>query len=293
VDFDALLSILYPQNYNTLEERSFEEWTSILKLSTRWGFTSIRDLAIRCIKPPSALQRLVVARKYDIEQWIVPALVGLCERPEPLSLNEASLLDLEDFVLVGSVRESVRSSNLVVRGAGIRDHILTWKGELESPPSPVSDSPGTLTPPVPQPPSADLQLERPPRTVSDSPGTLTAPAPQPPSADLQLERPPRTGSDSLGTLTAPAPQPPPADLQLERPPRTVSDSPGTPIARQPSSAALLSNHVQQGFASPSSFSGFTRRISMYSGTVDPPTNSAAGDDIQSSSHSKKKGKKGK
>ncbi|KAH9962483.1 hypothetical protein BJV74DRAFT_787129 [Russula compacta] len=53
VDFDAFLSLLYPLNFNTREERSFEEWSSILDLSTRWGFASIRDLAIRSLKPPT------------------------------------------------------------------------------------------------------------------------------------------------------------------------------------------------------------------------------------------------
>jgi hypothetical protein len=111
VDFDAFLSILYPQNYNTLEERSFEEWSSILDLSTRWGFASIRDLAIRRIsymgrrpirqlglRSPATLSRLLLARKHAVEQWIVPALLELCESPEPLSLEEARLMDFEDVL---------------------------------------------------------------------------------------------------------------------------------------------------------------------------------------------------
>ncbi|KAI0002273.1 hypothetical protein BJV74DRAFT_741415, partial [Russula compacta] len=108
VDFDAFLSILYPLNFNTREEHSFEEWTSILDLSTRWGFTTIRDLAIRCLKPPTPLQRLLLARKCGVEEWILPALQELCERPLPLTLDEARLMDVEDIVLVGSVRETVR-----------------------------------------------------------------------------------------------------------------------------------------------------------------------------------------
>jgi len=158
-DFDALLSILYPQNYNKLYPRSFKEWTSILELSTRWGFTSIRDLAIRCANVPSSLQRLVAARKYDIEGWVVPALLGLCERPEPLTLNEARLLGVEDVVLVGTVRQSVRSSDLTVQGVGIGDHIRAWKDKLERVPSPVSDPPGTPqspTSPGTPPPSGGL-----------------------------------------------------------------------------------------------------------------------------------------
>jgi hypothetical protein len=159
VDFDAFLSVLYPQyvylsqhqgacfifvpflrNFNTLEERTFEEWSSILDLSTRWGFAGIRNLAIRCLKPPSPLRRLLLARKYAVEEWVNPALLELCERPEPLSLDEARHLDFEDVVLVGSVRQNVRSTTLATDGAGIRDCIQAWRsGEPWSrPPTPHS-----------------------------------------------------------------------------------------------------------------------------------------------------------
>ncbi|KAI9508389.1 hypothetical protein F5148DRAFT_1013693 [Russula earlei] len=133
-DFDALLSILYPRNYDTLEQRSFEEWSSILALSTRWGFTSIRDLALRCVKPPSPLHRLILARKYNVEKWVLPALLELCERPQPLSVDEGRLIDFEDVVLVMSVRQTVRSSNLTVAGAEIKDCIqASTRGEPWSP----------------------------------------------------------------------------------------------------------------------------------------------------------------
>ena len=174
VDFDAFLSILYPQyvnlidqsiqhqtrdsylslipsprNFNTLEERSFEEWSSILDLSTRWGFTSIRDLAIRCLKPPSPLRRLILARKCAVEEWVNPALLELCERPEPLSLDEARLMDFEDVVLVGSVRQNVRTSTLTTNGAGIRDCIQAWKRGEPWSPDPATVAPPTRDTPVP------------------------------------------------------------------------------------------------------------------------------------------------
>jgi hypothetical protein len=98
-----------------------------LGLSTRWGFTSIRDLAIRCIGIPDPLKRLTLARKYAIDKWIHPAILELCQRPEPLILEEARLMDFEDVILVESVRQAVRSSTLTVNGTGIRDHIRTWK----------------------------------------------------------------------------------------------------------------------------------------------------------------------
>jgi hypothetical protein len=129
-----LIFVPFPRNFNTLEERSFEEWSSILDLSTRWSFASIRDLAIRCLKPPSPLRRLILARKYAIGEWVDPALLELCERPEPLSLDEARLMDFEDVVLLGSVRQNVRSPTLTTNDAGIRDCIQAWRsGEPWSP----------------------------------------------------------------------------------------------------------------------------------------------------------------
>jgi hypothetical protein len=115
-----------------------DEWLSILDLSTRWGFASIRELAIRCLKPPTPHQRLVLARKYAIEQWILPALQELCERPLPLTPDEARLMGIEDVVLVGSVRESVRSNKATVVAADIIDCIealregKSWQRPSES-----------------------------------------------------------------------------------------------------------------------------------------------------------------
>ena len=138
----CLMLVLMLRSYNTLERRTFEEWSSILDLSTRWGFTSIRDLAIRCItymvppysrcqstrEPPIILSQLLLARKHAVGHWIVPALLELCKRPEPLSLEEARLMDFEDVLFVGSIRQAVRSPTLMVLGGGIRNCIQAWKG---------------------------------------------------------------------------------------------------------------------------------------------------------------------
>jgi len=135
-DFDAFLSVLYPLNFNSSEERSFEELSSILDLATRWGFTSIRDMAIRCLKPPTPYHRLILGRKSVVEEWILPALQELCERPEPVTLDEARVMDFEDVVLVESVRETIRSRSLRVRSAGIRECIDAYRrGETWKPPA--------------------------------------------------------------------------------------------------------------------------------------------------------------
>ena len=93
---------------------SYEEWKSVLHLSTRWDFSSIRRLALGSINPPTAHDRLLLARTYSVDDWVTPALSALCERTTPLSLSEARQMSIEDVVLVSTVREDIRSRALQV-----------------------------------------------------------------------------------------------------------------------------------------------------------------------------------
>ncbi|KAF8270196.1 hypothetical protein EI94DRAFT_1571929 [Lactarius quietus] len=104
-DFEPFLSILYPH----FEEHdlSYEQWRSVLHLSARWGFASRRKLALESIKPPTPYDRLLLARKYSVDDWIDPALTALCERMAPLSLEEARGMNIEDVVLVSTIRERI------------------------------------------------------------------------------------------------------------------------------------------------------------------------------------------
>ncbi|KAF8504682.1 hypothetical protein F5888DRAFT_774193 [Russula emetica] len=117
-DFEAFLSILYPENFEQ-RDLSYEEWKSVLHLSTCWDFTSIRRLALNNIQPPTPHDRLLLARTYSVDQWVIPALSALCEREASLSLDEARRMDIEDVVLVATVREDIRSRNLQVDAAEI------------------------------------------------------------------------------------------------------------------------------------------------------------------------------
>ena len=91
----------------------------MLHLSTCWDFTSIRRLVLNNIQPPTPRDRLTLARIYSVDHWVIPALSALCERKAPLSLDEARQMDIEDVVLVATVREDIRSRNLQVGAAEI------------------------------------------------------------------------------------------------------------------------------------------------------------------------------
>ncbi len=42
-----------------------------------------------------------------MDHWIVPALTALCERTAPLSLDEARGMNIEDVVLIATIREDI------------------------------------------------------------------------------------------------------------------------------------------------------------------------------------------
>ncbi|KAH8979170.1 hypothetical protein EDB86DRAFT_2748328, partial [Lactarius hatsudake] len=109
-DFEALLSVLYPANFGAYE-LTYEQWKSVLHLSTHWGFTSLREFALRSITP-TPHDRLVLARTYSIDHWVLPALTALCERSFPLSLDEARQMSMGDVILVARVREEIRGTTL-------------------------------------------------------------------------------------------------------------------------------------------------------------------------------------
>ncbi|KAH9174995.1 hypothetical protein EDB89DRAFT_429569 [Lactarius sanguifluus] len=121
-DFEALLSVLYPVNFEA-HELTYEQWKSILHLSTRWGFASLRKLAIKSIKPPTSHDQFVLARTYSIDHWVLPTLTALCERTLPLSLDEAQQMRMEDVIVVATVREEIRDGALQVDAVDIPRHV--------------------------------------------------------------------------------------------------------------------------------------------------------------------------
>ena len=115
----AIINVIIETGISThrdFEQRnlSYKEWKSVLHLSTLWDFTSIRRLALNNIQPPTPHDQLLLARTYSVDHWVVPALSALCERSAPLSLDEARQMDIEDVVLVATVREDIRNHTLQV-----------------------------------------------------------------------------------------------------------------------------------------------------------------------------------
>ncbi|KZV76889.1 hypothetical protein PENSPDRAFT_645975 [Peniophora sp. CONT] len=113
-DLDALLTILYDTNFQEYDLETTEDWESVLRLATRWKFNNIRTLAITKLDPlATPLQKLVMARAFDVPKWLQPSLVALCMRPGPLTLAEGKKLSTEDLISITSTREAVRQKTQV------------------------------------------------------------------------------------------------------------------------------------------------------------------------------------
>ncbi|KAI0316104.1 hypothetical protein OF83DRAFT_1084502 [Amylostereum chailletii] len=130
-EFDAFLSLFYPSNFMTRDNETLEDWTGVLRLADKWAFPSIRQLAIKEVGAIAGpVDKLALGHEYDVDKWLVPSYTALCERREPLTLDEALRLGMEDVVFVTRIRESLRPvasmpaqlaiRTLVERGLGLQ-----------------------------------------------------------------------------------------------------------------------------------------------------------------------------
>ena len=115
------------------------------------------------------MDRIVLGRKYDLEDWLLDAFFSICERLEPLSLAEASRLSLEDVVKVSGAREAIRQpANLIdactARATIVRlfcpatsaSHHSSHGEHMET----LTSAPGIEVPCLDVPPSADESADQ-------------------------------------------------------------------------------------------------------------------------------------
>src|SRR5882762_2998724 len=106
------------RNFKQHDVTTVKGWSSILKLATQWGFTSIRELSVDALgRIASPVERLALAHAYDIDEWLLPAYSSLCQRAEPLTTEEGRRIGVDDVVLISQVRECMRGPVLAQSGS--------------------------------------------------------------------------------------------------------------------------------------------------------------------------------
>ncbi|CCL99367.1 uncharacterized protein FIBRA_01385 [Fibroporia radiculosa] len=123
-ELECLLSFLYNGMYE--RDVSIDEWVAILSISSRFLFDRIRERAIREIAtyapPLDPVERIFLATKHDIPQWLRPAYMDLCIRPESLTEEEAQKLGLPTVVRLARAREQLSQGRRETRRETFDDY---------------------------------------------------------------------------------------------------------------------------------------------------------------------------
>lgn len=89
-----------------------DDWISVLKLSTLWRFLDARDLAIQQLtsRGMESVERILLARSYDVATWLRSGYTDLARREEGISLEDAEKIGWETTVRLYQTREAAIKS---------------------------------------------------------------------------------------------------------------------------------------------------------------------------------------
>lgn len=103
---------------------TWEEWSSVLRLSTMWGFARIRAIAITKLSELSLdpIDKIILAKQHDVGEWLAPALNEVARREASICLDDVTRLEPVvgwDFILkIAQVRESLVRNEANTTGNG-------------------------------------------------------------------------------------------------------------------------------------------------------------------------------
>lgn len=113
-------------------EAELQHQIDLLSISTRFDFDKVREAAINCIRyglsrrqgwqwpgfggsqwlaGVSPVDRICLAEKYDIPEWLRPSYEDLCQRVAPLEVHEAERIGVRTATLLARAREAVREKH--------------------------------------------------------------------------------------------------------------------------------------------------------------------------------------
>ncbi|CAE6480070.1 unnamed protein product [Rhizoctonia solani] len=106
-DFEALLTFLYESHCTpTHPALDISHTLPALRLAHMWNFSDLRAFLLPRVEGKlSDVDKIYYAREFDVERWIIPAYIKLCQRNEPLSSKEAERIGLQNSLLIFHIRE--------------------------------------------------------------------------------------------------------------------------------------------------------------------------------------------
>ncbi|KZV61931.1 hypothetical protein PENSPDRAFT_692944 [Peniophora sp. CONT] len=206
-EFDSFLAILYPTDFMDFGLGTQAEWTAVLKVAHLWNCSAIRTLAIHRLYPAfwvgHAFERLVLARKYAVDEWVEQALADLIERDAHLSSREIKQMLPEDIARVTGERERrarrqcpgmhmpvppAEVSYTPSRAELLRNSVISCQGS----PTPSTQH-GVAPSAIPSRSGSTVHTPTTPESIVHTPGPRASPSP-PPSLGTGGPSGPRTSS---------------------------------------------------------------------------------------------------
>ncbi|CCM02956.1 uncharacterized protein FIBRA_05071 [Fibroporia radiculosa] len=116
IDFERFLTVFYPRDVRYHDLSTFDEWVSVVEFASKWLFTDIRGLAItRATAVGTLAEQIVMARRYDLPELLREARRSICERPQPLTLEEGRQLGVDEVIILSESRHLKRTTGFGVR----------------------------------------------------------------------------------------------------------------------------------------------------------------------------------
>ncbi|KAJ3886265.1 hypothetical protein GG344DRAFT_33168, partial [Lentinula edodes] len=87
---------------------SLSQWLPVLKLVKKWDMDEVRGYAISAIeKLPNVdpVDKIVLARTYDIPTWLVPLFNEILQRPQSLTESDIEKLGIPTTVRLVKLRD--------------------------------------------------------------------------------------------------------------------------------------------------------------------------------------------
>ena len=95
----------------SIYDATLDDWIAILKLAYDWRFGEVKKLCTREIEKfeIAPVPKIELYQTYELDRkLLIPSLLYLCMRAEPLSLKEGRQIGLETALLVATARECAR-----------------------------------------------------------------------------------------------------------------------------------------------------------------------------------------
>lgn len=119
---EILNKVLFVSSQSINDEKlGLASWKALLSIATRFQFDKIRARAIAELNAGdpalNAVEKIVLANKHSVTDWLSPAYCELCSRLEPLSDQEALKLGTVTTAKLARAREKLRNNLPVVLDA--------------------------------------------------------------------------------------------------------------------------------------------------------------------------------